>query len=205
MRGMSAIRSSGKLRNKIRSVTPETLPIPVMDPAKRAQLETSEDHGLWGFFNRDKEAITKPSDLSDHGRAWTLKELRIKSWTDLHALWWKCHLELNRLSTELNRRNEVKPGYGEFELSERQKVVYATMGAIRKTLVERWDAWNDARAILNEDRDPDIEVGEEGRLRWKGRETYTEEDAQEAGMDEAALGDIDRRAESQGRQDSKSV
>jgi len=39
-----------------------------MDPAKRAKIETSKDHGLWGFFNQDKEALTAPKDLNDHGR-----------------------------------------------------------------------------------------------------------------------------------------
>jgi large subunit ribosomal protein L47 len=67
MRGMSAIRASGKLKDKVRSIRPWQLPVPVMDPAKRARIETSNDHGLWGFFNKNKEALTDPKELNEHG------------------------------------------------------------------------------------------------------------------------------------------
>jgi large subunit ribosomal protein L47 len=39
-----------------------------MDPAKRAKIETNDSHGLWGFFNQDKEALTTPKELNAHGR-----------------------------------------------------------------------------------------------------------------------------------------
>lgn len=68
MRGMSAIRSTGKLKDKITSITPETLPIPVMDPARRQQIEYDSDHGLWAFFNREKQSITPPGDIGNHGK-----------------------------------------------------------------------------------------------------------------------------------------
>jgi hypothetical protein len=67
MRGMSAIRSTGKLKDKITSITPETLPIPVMDPARRQKIDEDSDHPLWAFFNKDKQAITTPDVLSRHG------------------------------------------------------------------------------------------------------------------------------------------
>jgi large subunit ribosomal protein L47 len=64
---MSIIRSKGPMLGKIKSIKPHQLPVPVMDPSKRARVETSEDHGLWGFFNKEKEAITEPKDLNAHG------------------------------------------------------------------------------------------------------------------------------------------
>jgi large subunit ribosomal protein L47 len=138
---MSAIRSRGPIWSKVKSIKPHQLPVPVMEPSKRASVETSEHHGLWGFFNKNREALTEPKELNAHGteqlsihkfrrhtdaragRAWTKKELSIKSLDDMHALWWKCHLELNRLSTELEERKRLNPGYGTYELESRQETV----------------------------------------------------------------------------------
>lgn len=53
--------------NKIRSIRPWQLPVPVMDPSKRATVTTSDDHGLWRFFNTNKEVLTDPKDLNAHG------------------------------------------------------------------------------------------------------------------------------------------
>jgi hypothetical protein len=41
----------------------------------------------------------------------------------MRVLWWKCHLELNRLSTEANERRRLRPGYGRYELEQRQETV----------------------------------------------------------------------------------
>lgn len=40
------------------------------------------------------------------------------------------------------------------------------MKAIRITLVERWDAWNDAQQILKEGADEEIELVD-GQLHWR--------------------------------------
>jgi len=134
-----------------------------MDPAKRAKIETSENHGLWGFFNQDKEALTLPKDLNEHGRAWTKKELRIKSVDDMHILWWKCHLELNRLATETHERIRLEPGYGKYELEKRRDTIKDTQMAIRETLQERYEAYQEAREIINKDQDPDITIDDNGQ------------------------------------------
>ncbi|KIW05854.1 uncharacterized protein PV09_03057 [Verruconis gallopava] len=170
MRGFSAIRSSGPIGRKVRSIKPDQLPVPVMDPAKRARIETSENHGLWGFFNKKKEALTDPKDLNAHGRAWTRKELRIKSLDDMKVLWWKCHLELNRLSTEEHERKRLNPGYGMYELEKRRDTILETQRAIREALEERYDAWLEARDILMAGKDPDIEINEHGRLQWRAEQ-----------------------------------
>ena len=43
------------------------LPQPVVNPERRSKVETDPDHGLWGFFNRDKQALNKPTEDNAHG------------------------------------------------------------------------------------------------------------------------------------------
>ena len=43
------------------------LPQPVLDPERRSKVETDPDHGLWGFFNRDKQALSTPIEDNAHG------------------------------------------------------------------------------------------------------------------------------------------
>lgn len=57
------------------------------------------------------------------GRSWSIQELREKSWDDLHSLWWVCVKERNRIATSDMERKRLKAGYGEWESSERDRVV----------------------------------------------------------------------------------
>jgi len=155
VRGLSAIRRSG-LRGKRLAIKPEDLPVPVLDAAKRTKLECDPDHGLWGFFNREKTLLATPEEDSQHGRNWTVHELRRKSWDDLHCLWWLCIKERNRLATEQNSRLKLRAGYGEFESTKRVNTIKETQKAIMHTLTERFYAWEDARDLALQA--PDIAV-----------------------------------------------
>lgn len=69
-------------------------------------------------------SILMPTVLTSFsGRPWSIQELREKSWDDLHALWWVCAKERNRIATSNLERERLKAGYGEYEASDRDRVV----------------------------------------------------------------------------------
>lgn len=57
------------------------------------------------------------------GRAWSVEELRRKSWDDLHKLWWRCVKERNIIFTQALERQRLDPGYGEYEAKGRDREV----------------------------------------------------------------------------------
>jgi hypothetical protein len=99
------------------------LPKPVLDPLKRSKVEVDEDHGLWDFFHSKEKPMNTPEEDGDHGRPWCAEELRGKSWEDLHALWWVCAKERNRIATEAYERKRLEAGYGESESEKRDSHV----------------------------------------------------------------------------------
>lgn len=163
MRGMSALKGTGLHKRMKLSVSIKDIPEPV--PKSEISPERGdEDHGLWGFFNKDRTLLSLPEDLGNHGRAWTKHELRRKSWEDLHSLWWVCTKERNRLKTEDVERTRLQAGYGDAESKDRMRVVNETMSTIRKVLKERWYTWEDARTLAM--NDPEIQVTEDGQVRY---------------------------------------
>lgn len=65
-RGVSPLRRTG-LPQPL-SVSKEPLPKPLLDPARRSKLNVDENHGLWGFFNAQKEALSTPEQDDAHGK-----------------------------------------------------------------------------------------------------------------------------------------
>jgi len=108
-RGLTSIRRSGP--REVLSVMNEELPRPV-DPEALPPVETDPDHGLWDFFYSKDKPINTPEEDAAHGRAWTVEELRQKSWEDLHRLWWVCVKERNRIATANYEREKNKYGFG---------------------------------------------------------------------------------------------
>ncbi|KAF2395713.1 MRP-L47-domain-containing protein [Trichodelitschia bisporula] len=161
LRSMSAIKGSGLGPSYKLSVTLEDLPIPV-DSKEISKPQPDQQHGLWGFFNKERTVLSLVETDSAHGREWSVEELRRKSWTDLHSLWWVCVMERNRLATEALTRERLKAGYGKHEASTRDKAIRRTMRAIKHTLTERWYAWEDARQLA--DSDPEINQSGSGPL-----------------------------------------
>ncbi|KAK7728199.1 54S ribosomal protein L4 mitochondrial [Botryosphaeria dothidea] len=155
-RGVSVLRKTGLRPRQTLSVKKEDLPVPVLDPGRRSKVQVDDDHGLWQFFGEDRKLLTPPEEDSLHGRAWTVQELRQKSWEDLHRLWWVCMKERNRLATEAYERKRIEAGYGEYEAEARDKEIKLTMRAIKHTLTERWYAWENARQEAVNDPEVDL-------------------------------------------------
>ncbi|MCJ1331392.1 54S ribosomal protein L4 mitochondrial [Thelotrema lepadinum] len=179
-RGVSALRRTGP-RIPL-SVSSEPLPQPVLDPARRSKIQVNEKHGLWDFFDKDKNPFEKPEVVAGHGRAWSVEELRHKSFEDLHCLWWVCVKERNRILTQEHERQRVEAGYGEAEAQGRDKIVRWTMRAIKHALTERWYAYEEARKTTM--NDPDyrnvFEDALEERAKHQGEESLPAAEVQEA-------------------------
>ena len=119
-RGESALRKSGT-RWKL-SVSDEPLPEPVPRD-ELPPIKVDENHGLWDFFYDRETVAMAPAEHAKHGRAWTVSELRKKSWDDLHRLWWVCVKERNRIATANYEREKSSLGFGAAEATERDFAV----------------------------------------------------------------------------------
>lgn len=118
-RGVSSLYRSGPREPLSMSQVP--LPKPRTDFKRSATLD--ESHGLWGFFPAPNKLMWTPKEMEQHGRAWTVEELRRKSWEDLHALWWTCCRERNMLATTKKELSRARLGFGEREIDGRQEEV----------------------------------------------------------------------------------
>mmetsp|Transcript_17394 Transcript_17394/g.25226 ORF Transcript_17394/g.25226 Transcript_17394/m.25226 type:complete len:178 (-) Transcript_17394:130-663(-) len=82
-----------------------------------------------------RDSVTRDARMNELvGRSWTVKELRRKSFDDLHSLWFVLYKEYNMLLTEANlsRRKGLV-----FPQPERKVKVKKSMGAIKHVLGER--------------------------------------------------------------------
>ncbi|KAK4165996.1 mitochondrial 39-S ribosomal protein L47 (MRP-L47)-domain-containing protein [Cladorrhinum sp. PSN259] len=152
-RGESALNRSGT-RWRL-SMSDEPLPRPV-PRAELPEIVTDENHGLWDFFRDRNSVAAPPEEDAKHGRAWTVEELRHKSWDDLHRLWWMCVKERNRIATANWERQKSRLGFGEAEADARDREVKLTMRNIKHCLTERFYAWEDAVELAKHDPEVDL-------------------------------------------------
>ncbi|KAI1180742.1 mitochondrial 39-S ribosomal protein L47 (MRP-L47)-domain-containing protein [Nemania sp. FL0916] len=151
LRGLSSLYRSGtRFRMNIdKSELPQ--------PAKfKPKIKVNPNHGLWDFFYERNKLLLTPDESSEHGRGWTVEELRHKSWEDLHKLWWVCIKEQNRIATARNERGRLGATDGDDESDERMFEVRRTMRSIKHALTERWYLWEDARKLAETDPEVDL-------------------------------------------------
>lgn len=181
LRGVSTIHRSGP--REFLSVSNDAIPQP-RAASELPPVEVDPDHGLWDFFY-DKKLMQSPAEDSAHGRAWSVEELRRKSWDDLHKLWWVCVKERNRIATATYARDKAEIGFGEHEASERDEVVRTTMRAIKHALTERYYAWEDAVEVAKSD--PEINLSGDG-VAFTPLEYLEEESSEAFDQEEGAAG-----------------
>ncbi|CAD6585636.1 MAG: 54S ribosomal protein L4 mitochondrial [Alectoria sarmentosa] len=134
----------------------QPLPQPVLDPKKRSKIEVDKNHGLWGFFNEKRKALSTPEEDAAKGRSWTVEELRHKSWEDIHSLWYKCCKERNRLATEFKERERMQLVDEKLQARSRDLTIRQTQAKIKHALTERWYAWEEAWKVA--ENDPEINL-----------------------------------------------
>ena len=84
----------------------------------------------------------------------------MKSWDDLHKLWWTCVKERNIIFTQEVEWKRCEPGYGEHERNTRLSMVKKTQKAIKHVLTERYYAYRDARVLA--ENDPEVDLSGSG-------------------------------------------
>lgn len=151
-RGVSAMRSTGTRKPlNILKLFPQ-LPQPVKfrdtAEARKNEVPTNPNHGLYGFFNEKREVVVIGEEEALHGRAWTTTELSKKSFEDLHKLYWVCLKELNALATRRAEHRRLKAGFGSEELEAREKTVETTSKNILSVLRNRQTMFDEARHLL---------------------------------------------------------
>jgi hypothetical protein len=115
----------------------ETPPMPILNKSPRI--------GLSHFFE-DRRALPMPpadTEIQEaYGRAWSTDELRVKSFGDLHGLWFVLLREMNMLSTqraEATRLRLVWP------FRERWSKCKLSMSRIKSVLAERLSLYQRAK------------------------------------------------------------
>lgn len=117
-RGVSSLYGSGPRE----PLSMSDVPLPKPRDFK-PKLPMDESHGLWGFFPKPGQALLTAKEAEEHGRSWTVEELRRKSWEDLHSLWWVCCRERNMLATSKAELARGKYGFGDREIDGRDAEV----------------------------------------------------------------------------------
>ncbi|KAJ3047900.1 39S ribosomal protein L47, mitochondrial [Rhizophlyctis rosea] len=100
--------------------------------------------GLEEFFDNPKGWVWTEWELPT-GRAWKSDELRIKSFDDLHKLWWVCLKEVNKLKSQQKEAGRYKVL---FPHDQRLQQTRQTMSKIKLVLWERRIAYFQAQHLL---------------------------------------------------------
>ncbi|KAJ2511958.1 54S ribosomal protein L4 mitochondrial, partial [Coemansia sp. RSA 2049] len=111
---------------------------------RRATQNSLITRGLEEFFEGGERLPKKPEQT---GRAWAASELRLKSWEDLHKLWYVVLKERNILASQTEEANRLGVHQEAFRNKGRIVKCKKTMARIKTVLNERKIAWEKAQKI----------------------------------------------------------
>lgn len=106
-------------------------------------FDVSPDHPLWAFFpdgSQSETCFRAPEELPSDSRAWTMPELRRKSFDDLHKLWYLTLKERNILAREV-RLSLAIDFMNTTRYDEIDNKLKMTQKRIKQTLLERQVAY----------------------------------------------------------------
>lgn len=113
-------------------------------------FDVSPDHPLWAFFPKGNEteySLREPGDEIKDCRAWTMAELRRKSFDDLHKIWYLTLKERNMLGRETFYVHHISYGV---KFTEVDQMLKLTQKRIKQVLLERQTAMERAQTMTEE-------------------------------------------------------
>ncbi|ORY68039.1 mitochondrial 39-S ribosomal protein L47 (MRP-L47)-domain-containing protein [Leucosporidium creatinivorum] len=129
------------------------------DAVPRSQWPNKEQtdttgHPLWRFFH-GQESLEVPDKRKDEtGRSWTSLELRRKSFSQLHQLWYILLRERNVLLTQREEARRLRVDLKGFSSQpEKLRMCQKSMARVKQVLAERRLAALQAAQILREKGD----------------------------------------------------
>ncbi|TFK40786.1 mitochondrial 39-S ribosomal protein L47 (MRP-L47)-domain-containing protein [Crucibulum laeve] len=156
------------------SIPPPTIAGPNSESAEAAprtfkykkgarRIPTKQDHGLYAFFRRKEqkegedlvgdarfEVVEAPeTNQIISGRAWTAAELRLKSFDDLHTLWYVVLRERNLLATQKEEARRMGVVNTQLQVSsDKVHECRKTMARIKAIMNERRLAYEGAIKLV---------------------------------------------------------
>ncbi|KAJ6559190.1 mitochondrial 39-S ribosomal protein L47 (MRP-L47)-domain-containing protein [Mycena vulgaris] len=169
---------SGSSTHETQEPSPEFVPPPVP--------QLSADHGLYGFFRRQANPNLRGDDqyetfadptIPASGRAWLASELRLKSFKDLHTLWYVLLRERNLLATQ--REEMRRMGMRKERITTGVDAAHCrkSMARIKAVINERRLAYEGALALAEEERE---EATDAAVLKFQVNTATTEKHRQRA-------------------------